>query len=413
MTTATGHRRAVAMGSLATLIAVATVYTTQPLLADIATGFGVPPVTARLAFFLPSLGYALAFFVFGPLSDRLPPRTMALAGSLVVAASVIAAAQVTWFTGFLVLMCVSGVAAAAIPSAMFALMPRVAAAESTATSFGFIIAASVAGITVGRSVGGLVAGLASWRTALVTMGIASLVATLLVAQIGSVAPAPATRGLAHAYAAALGLYRRPPVLRVLGMGACLFFGYLGAVTFLTLHLTTAPLGYSAQLLGSVSLVGLVAVVGAPTAGALVPRLGVDRVAIGGAVAALAGILILGVATAPAGVAAGLFVLFLGVFSCQPAALAHLNRIVPEHQRGTASSAYLLACLGSGSLASALLGPVWVRFEWAGITATAAGFVVLAIVLLRPGALIRRDTGRPARPVETGALPAAGRGAGAR
>ena len=156
MTTASDRPTvAIAVACMTTCIAVASVYLTQPVFSEIAAAYGRPISDARLAFSVSSIAYALAFFVFGPLSDHIGVRRMARMGLLLGAASAVSAALFDHYTGFLLACGAQGVSAAAVPAAMFALMPRIARKEHIGTYFGLIIAASVVGITLGRAAMGL------------------------------------------------------------------------------------------------------------------------------------------------------------------------------------------------------------------------------------------------------------------
>jgi len=53
-----------------------------------------------------------------------------------------------------------------------------------------------------------------------------------------------------------------------------------------------------------------------------------------------------------------------------------ERVKPENKGGV-SSLYLLTCPAAGSLASAVLGPVWSNHHWHGITITCGAAIILS------------------------------------
>jgi YNFM family putative membrane transporter len=63
----------------------------------------------------------------------------------------------------------------------------------------------------------------------------------------------------------------------------------------------------------------------------------------------------------------LLLLFFGVYSCQPLMFLLIGENVPKESIGSASSLYILFCIGGGSLSSIFLGPVWRSYGWLGIT----------------------------------------------
>ncbi|MFJ8650539.1 MFS transporter [Streptomyces sp. NPDC093546] len=382
--------RAPVIGAVSTCLVVATVYMTPPVFPQIAQTLGVDPVDARLAFFFVSLAYSLSFFVFGPLSDRFQARSLALWGTAALVVLLVAASRATTFGVFIALLAAAGVAAAAIPAATLALMPRIAPPGKAGAYFGVVIAASVAGITVGRSATGIVAGWLGWRSAILLLALLNAACLLALAALPRTDVAGRHTTALSAYGQALRMFTRGRVVRLLLVGALLFFGYLGAVTFLTYRLVGPPFGLGASAIGLISAIGLGALFGAPLSGALVSRVGARAVVLSALPTALAGVLVLAVAPSTPLVALGLLLVFLGVFSCQPAVLVLLSQAVPEHNRGSASSSYMLTCLCAGSLSTVALGPVWRGGGWTGVVTTACVSITAAILL----ALF---TTRPARP----------------
>ncbi|MGP4110484.1 MFS transporter [Streptomyces sp. 4N509B] len=379
--------RTALVAAAATCVAVSTIYMTQPVFPEIAASFDVDREDARFVFSVASFVYALAFFLFGPLSDRVRTTVLGGAGAATVATLVVVAAYAPHFAVFALLLALAGVAAAAVPAAMIALMPRIAPDGLVGAFFGLIIGATVAGITLGRSLTGVVAEWTGWRTAVALLAVLNAVAALalrLALPAAAKAPPPLPGGarapVRQAYLAAARMFGHGPVVRLLGIGVLLFFGYLGVVTFLTYRLEEEPFGHSAGAIGAISLIGLVGVFGAPLAGRLSGRVAPRRVVLLGLGLVAAGIATLGVATHTALVVVGTLLLFLGVFSCQPAVLVLLARTVPAERRGAASSLYMLVCLLAGSVSSAALGPVWSGGGWGAVTVTGVGCVALAALV---------------------------------
>lgn len=382
----------VLIACLATCLAVASVYLTQPIFTDIAKAFDLPAGDARLAFGVASISYALAFFFLGPLSDYVSASRMARMGLTLTALCLAAAAAVPRFDLLLVAMAASGAAAATVPAAMFALLPRIAQREQVGTYFGLIIAASVVGITLGRAGMGILAGSAGWQHAFLIAAVALLltVAVTLALPREGADHAHKASSIGAAYRNGLSMLIEPRLLLLFATGFLLFFGYLGVVTFLTFRLQQAPFSYNSAAIGSISLVGLSAVLGAPLSGRLATKIGPQAVALTGfGIVALA-ISCLRVAETGTMATIGLFTLFLGVFSCQPAIFVQIAGRVGSDRRGAASSLYLLTCLGAGSLSSFLLGPVWAAWGWPGVTGT--GLVAVAagaVILIGDGYVARK------------------------
>ncbi|MDE1999956.1 MAG: MFS transporter [Burkholderiales bacterium] len=302
---------------LTTCLAVASVYIMQPVLAELASRFDISGTDARLAFSVVSIAYALAFFFLGPLSDRVEPRTMAMVGLLAAAIAVGLGSLIGVYEHLLILLAVQGAFAAMVPAAMFALVPRIAPKERMGTYFGFVIAASVVGITLGRSSMGLMTAKWGLSSAMQVCGLALVLAAAFNQLLPISARSDTTKvTVRQAYGNALRMLAAGRLLRLFGIGFLLFFGYLGMLTFLTLRLHQAPFMFDSAAIGSVSLLGLSALFGAPLSGRLVARIGSLPVALGGLFIVMAAIVCLALARTELVLIAGLFLLFLGVFSCR-------------------------------------------------------------------------------------------------
>jgi MFS family permease len=85
-------------------------------------------------------------------------------------------------------------------------------------------------------------------------------------------------------------------------------------------------------------------------------------------------------------ALGLLLLFLGVYTCQPLVFLLIGRHAPKESLGSASSFYILFCIGSGSLSSILLGPIWSSYGWHGITIFCSGALLISLLFVLAMAL---------------------------
>lgn len=371
----------VAIACLTTCFAVATVYSSQAVFSDISIKYGMSVSDARFAFSICSIAYALAFFVLGPLSDIFSARMLAATGLLVAAgATALSALSANQLT-FVLASAVQGASAAAVPVAMFALLPRVARKDQVGTYFGLIIAASVVGITLGRAGMGLLTASVGLSAAQMGSAIILLIMSILLAALPKEPLSSTPRVSLDAYVKSLRMLASPDLVRLFATGFLLFFGYLGAVTFLTLRLNEPPFALDSDAIGSISLLGLGAVMGAPISGRLTGRHGSLIVGVVGLSIVIGAIVCLALAESVTGISGGLFLIFLGTFVCQPAVFVRITERVPTDRRGAASSLYLLTCLGAGSLASAALGPLWTAAGWTGVTMACLAAVAASLLLL--------------------------------
>lgn len=366
-----------------TCIAVASVYWTQPVLVEIGVAYGVSAMQARFAFSACSLAYAIAFFFVAPLTDRISSRRLAGLGLTATGLMTAASAIFEGFNGFVFSMSVQGAAAAIAAAAMYALMPRIAGKERLGLYFGLIIASSVVGITAGRSVMGLLTASIDIRGALLVCAgaLLAMAALVLVLPQDHIALVSSRESYLRQCLKTASMLISPACGGLFLVGFLLFFGYLGTLTFLTLRLQQPPFSLDSSAIGVISLAGLSATFGAPLSGVLARRIGSLRVAMCGLACVLLAIACLALAQSAIWISVGMFLMFFGVFSCQPAIFVRICERVDAMNRGAASSLYLLTCLGAGGLASAALGPIWIEYGWYGITTTTFLAVVLSMLAL--------------------------------
>ncbi len=368
-----------------TCMAVASVYLTQSIFPLIAHSYGLPDSAGRLTFTYASIAYAIAFFIVGPLSDLISARRLASTGLAASAIALACASATSQFEFLLMALMAMGAAAATVPAAMFALIPRMAQPKQLGSYFGFIIAASVIGISVGRALPSLLTSYIGWRAAFISyagiLAASILVAQRLPSQFGSQAKFPALGSMPKRYLASLALLADTRLLRLFATGFALFFGYLGCITFLTYHLHQAPFQFDTTQIGAIGFLGLIAILGAPLSGRLMVKIGAHKVAVGSLILVLLAIMLLAIAENGAMVVTGVLLMFFGVFSCQPAIFTMISANVPAARRGAASSLYLLTCLGAGSAASGGLGLVWNQYGFQGIAISSSSAILLAAVIL--------------------------------
>ena len=353
--------RDLGLAMFATAFSVAVVYLPQAIFASIGKTFGVSEVSSKEVFTISAFSYALAFFIFGPLSDVIHFRKLASYGAIATAVLAFSISQIPNYILLLCIVAFMGICAASIPAAMFSMVSQ-STSSKAGKYFGLILAATVAGISLGRGLGGVLTGLYGWQFTYIIFAVLILtfgISSFFLPKSSTVSK----RSIFGAYLNSFKMIGKPKTLVYLGIGAFLFLGYLGVTTVLTLRLVNPPFSVDASVIGMISMSGLVALGGAPIAGSLVPKIGAGRVSLLGLITCLLGILLIGIATNIIVATIGLLVIYLGVFAAQPALMVRLTRTVDSVMRGAASSIYFLMCLLFGSLGGSLLGGLWSNNGW--------------------------------------------------
>ncbi|RKH67890.1 MFS transporter [Corallococcus llansteffanensis] len=380
----------------AILLALGSIIMVQPIFQQIGADFGIPITDVRVSFSYCSLTYAVAFFLLGPLTDRVNLTRMAMFSALGLAGSVALCGAAPSFLLFNVGMGLMGAFAGGMVSPMFPYMARIAPPGKAGAYLGLCLSATVTGLIVGRTVLGILTGMFGWRAAM--MGY-SVPVILLAAALFRARALPALPGqkpsLGAQYGRSLKLLTMPHIVRRYVAGFLLFFAYLGALTTLTFYLVAPPFGLTVGQIGWLSLAGLGGAVIAPKAGALAQAYGASRVVRTGVVLVLASFGIMLLFQNVVAVMLGVLVLYTGVYACQPAVFYDVTTAIQPQQMGAASSLYLLSCLSGGSLGSYALGSVWQRWGWKGVMAAAGAATLGTLVLGAVGSSPRPSLARTA------------------
>jgi YNFM family putative membrane transporter len=373
---------------LAAMIAVSTVFMTQSVFMEISDSFNVDITRTRFAFTVVSIFYAISFLLFGPAADRFDLQKMSSVGLFFSAIGVFAAAIVGSFNSFIISMAVIGICASAVAASMMPYMVLIAPEEKQGIYLGSIIAASTTGVVIGRFSVGIMT--SSWgltntfKIIAMTICLFSLLTTIVL-NGKKINNAPkAGEKYSKSYLKALKLMISPELLSLLMIGFFLFFGFLGMVTFLTFRLANAPFYFTSADIGWISLAGLTALIGSPLSGILAQKTGVFKIMIASLSLCLISVQFMGWIPLSLPVCTGLLLLFLGVYFCQPLIFLLISQKVPQKYLGTASSFYILFCIGGGSVSSVALGPVWKLFGWQGVTLICSGSLVIAMALCMKG-----------------------------
>lgn len=169
-----GYRRitvALFLGGLATF---ATIYTTQPLLPELARAFGLSPARSALSVSATTLSLGASMLAVGPSSETLG-RTRVMHASLLASSLVtVATALAPGWHLLLALRVLLGVAVAGLPGVAVAYLREEVDPSAASRAAGLYIGGTALGGMAGRFVTGGIADLAGWRRAIAAVGLMSL-----------------------------------------------------------------------------------------------------------------------------------------------------------------------------------------------------------------------------------------------
>ena len=161
------------------------------------------------------------------------------------------------------------------------------------------------------------------------------------------------------------------------------------VTFLTYRLIGPPFNFSSGEVGWISFAGITALI-APFAGDLSQKIGTYKIIISALLVCLLSFQLMGWFESVTLTTLGLLLLFLGVYTIQPILFLIVGQNVSKESIGSASSLYILFCIGGGSLSSIFLGPVWLSYGWHGITILCSISLLISLIIMLVIALKERN-----------------------
>jgi predicted MFS family arabinose efflux permease len=372
-------RRLIALLAVGCGATVANLYYAQPLLSAIAAAFGVSDGTAGLLVTVSQVAYGLGLVFLAPLSDLVDRRKLV---AVLLSIACVASAGAAAAPQFALLALAIGVASATsvVAQVLVPFAATLAPEGERGQVVGMVMSGLLSGVLLARTLAGLVAGAAGWRTvfALAAVGMAVLGVALW-----RVMPRlrPSTDLGYRALLASIGaLIRREPVLRRrMLFGACGYAGFSLVWTTLTFLLSDPPFDYGESTIGLFGLVGLGGAIAAMRMGRLHDR-GHGRIATGVVLAAILlswPILYFGRESVPA-IILGLVLIDFGV-QAQNVLSQGVIYALGRETTGRVTTAYVTSNFTGGAIGSASGAIAWSTGGW--LPVCAVGFAIAATALL--------------------------------
>jgi MFS transporter, YNFM family, putative membrane transport protein len=389
-----GFRRISVALFAAGLATFALLYSTQPLLPELASAFGVTAAQSALTVSATTIGLGLTLLFAGGASEVLG-RTRLMHLSLFASAAValLCAAAPSWPV-LLVLRALEGVTLAGLPAVAMAYLREEVHRDSHAKATGLYIGGTALGGMCGRLVAGGLADLGGWRWALAGVAALGLVCAVLVRILlpdsRNFTPAPASP--AYLLRTTGRLLRDPAQLALYGLAATLMGAFVAVYNAIGFRLAGAPYHLSLAVAGLVFLVYPIGSLSSTYAGKLADRHGRRAVVPVAIVLMLAGVLITLGAPIPL-VVLGLAVMTAGFFAAHGVASGWVAARASLGPGGTAQAAslYLFAYYLGSSVFGSLAGAAWTQGAWPLVVGLCAALVLaglgLALALRRTPSLL--------------------------
>jgi predicted MFS family arabinose efflux permease len=360
-------------------IIVANLYYLQPLLHQISHNFHVGTARASLLMTFVQVGYVVGLAFVVPLGDIWPRRRLAV-GIFGLAAAVMGlAATLTSFTLLAIVTLVIGLSSVG-GHVLVPLAADLAAPEQRGRVIGRVMTGLLFGVLLSRTVSGLIAQVAGWRS--VYYFAATLLAVMAVVLQRALPDEPAREHVAYRrlVAGVFSLFLTQPQLRRRAyFGALIFAGNSALWTTLSFLLAGRPFHYSNAVIGLFGLFGVAGVIAANVAGHQADRHRTHSSTIIAAVLMIVSFVVLALGRdVVVLLALGIVILDAGMQGLQITNQSVIYSIVPE-ARSRTNSAYMVCAFTGASLGSFAAGQLYAHFGWYG-DCWLGGVVSVAILI---------------------------------
>ncbi|WP_329088028.1 MULTISPECIES: MFS transporter [unclassified Streptosporangium] len=252
--------------------AVANVYFAQPLLVTLGRDFAISPATLGAVVTLTQLGYGLGLFFIVPLGDLVNRRRLIMMQLLLLAAALTVVGTATVTALLLAGMAAVGLLAV-VTQTLVAFAASLAPPAQRGRVVGLVTSGVVTGILLARTVSGLLADLAGWRS--VYLASAALTCALALALHHALPPrhtaAPSMR-YGQLLRSTITLFAQERLLRLRALLALLIFAAFSTLwSCVALPLSAPPLSLSHTAIGAFGLAGAAGALAATAAGRLNDR----------------------------------------------------------------------------------------------------------------------------------------------
>ncbi len=358
----------------------AIMYSTQPLLPVFSKEFHILPAVASLSLSMTTIALAISMLFVGSLSEvkgRKPIMILSLAMASVIALITAFAAN---FQVLLVLRVLEGIVLSGLPAVAMAYLSEEIEPTSLGVAMGLYISGNSIGGMSGRIIIGTLTDFFSWRIALGTIAVISVLASIA---FWKLLP-PSKHFQPRAFEVktllkSMGNHLKDPGLLCLyGIGFAVVGSFVSLFNYIGYQLVAPPYSLSQTVVGSIFVIYAVGSISSTWMGRLADQYGRRKVlwiallimAFGAATTLSVNLIIkiLGIA-----------IFTFGFFGTHSIASSCVGRRA-THDKAQASSLYLFFFYSGSSIGGTVGGVFWSAFGWGGVVSMIFCFLLLALFL---------------------------------
>ena len=364
------------------MTALLNLYSTQPILGDIAAWAHIPTTDAAWTISTTTAGVAITAPFAGMLSDRVGRRRVIVV-AVATMAVLTAAALTSWsYPALLAFRCAQGMCCPFV----FAVVVAYIGEEYEPSTASTLNALYVAGTALGGFLCRMVAAIlsdwtGSWRLSF--LGNAVILAVTLAVTYWGLPPErqfirTVDRGVGGFFVNAGRLLRKPRIVMTVLVGFALLFQQVASFTFASLALECPPFSLSTSTIGLIFVVFLIPTVTTPRFGALMDRWGPRWAFVASQSVSVGGLVLTLVPTIPTMIV-GLALSCVGVFAGQAAGTLMVGRLATG-ARSTGVGLYLTGYYVGGAFGGVAPISFYSTAGWTAVVVLVLGVVLCAGVM---------------------------------
>lgn len=361
------------------MTALLNLYSTQPILGDIAAWAHIPSTDAAWTISTTTAGVAITAPFAGMLSDRVGRRRVIVV-AVATMAVLTAAALTSWsYPALLAFRCAQGMCCPFVFAVVVAYIGEEYEPSTASTLNALYVAGTALGGFSGRMVAAILSDWAgSWRLSF--LGNAVILAVTLAVTYWGLPPErqfirTVDRGVGGFFVNAGRLLRKPRIVMTVLVGFALLFQQVALFTFASLALECPPFSLSTSTIGLIFVVFLIPTVTTPRFGALMDRWGPRWAFVASQSVSVGGLVLTLVPTIPTMIV-GLALSCVGVFAGQAAGTLMVGRLATG-ARSTGVGLYLTGYYVGGAFGGVAPISFYSTAGWTAVVVLVLGVVLCA------------------------------------
>ncbi|GAA0342699.1 MFS transporter [Bacillus carboniphilus] len=356
----------------------AILWSTQPLLPEIAKQFNISPTVSSLSVSATTITLAISLLLFGSLSEVFGRKSVMAISLIASSILVILTALSPSFHFLLLFRILQGIALAGLPAVAMAYLGEEIEPKSLGLAMGLYISGNSIGGMGGRIISGVLTDLFNWQMALVGIGVVSLLASLLFWYTlpDSKHFKPRKFEFTKLVGSLFSQFKEPGLIYLFAISFLLMGSFVSLYNYIGFQLLAPPYLLSQTVVGFIFIVYLVGTFSSTWMGMLADQHGRGLII----KISLLILLVGGIITIHSNLwvkILGIAIFTFGFFAGHSIASGWVGKIA-THDKAQASALYLFSYYFGSSFGGTTGGIFYSGFGWIGVITMISLFAILAI-----------------------------------